>query len=115
MSRALLDNEALFRGSKPHDKEVEMLDGSKGTFHIRDLRDHEVQTYFADRKSTEKGEDPVETAEAHLCSIALVDEDGTSIITAERAATLKTVIRKRLVHAILDANGFIAPEKTAGN
>jgi hypothetical protein len=116
MSKALFDDETLYRGDKPHEKKVAMPDGSMGTFYIIDLRDHVIQSYFGAAKTDD---DSIEANDAALISAALREPDGvTEAISVDRAKTLRTSFRKSLVHAILDVNGFIRDDKTgskAGN
>jgi hypothetical protein len=115
MSKALLQDESLYVGDKPHKRDVVMLDGSTGTFYIRDLRDAEIQRYFgalrdAPAESPADGEeedDGNRLPSAALIAAGLCEPDGSPSITAEQAYRLKYAIRQRLLHAVLDANDLI--------
>jgi len=112
MSRALLGEASLYRGDKPHERVIQLPNGTSGTFYIRDLREIEVEAYFEKQRA---GGEQQMLAEIDLCVAAIMEPDGeTPSLDTDHASRLKMAVRKRLVHAILEVNGFIDAEK-AGN
>lgn len=95
---------SLFVSSDLHKREVTLFDGSAHTFWFREftaLEYREVQRLASS--------DDIADRDAHrsmLVSLCLRAEDGSEVLTPERAATLKPSVRDKLYIIALQVNGY---------
>ena len=96
--------DSLFVSDQLHQRPVTLFDGSVHTFWFREFTAAE----YREVQRLASSQDPAEQ-DAHrslLVSISVRAEDGTKVLTPERAAQLKPSVRDKLYITALQVNGY---------
>ncbi len=96
-----------------HPYEITLPDGSVHTFFFRDLTTKEWRRIHL--AETNKDENISASSNALMISFSLCDEHGHSVMTPEKAATLKGDVAGQMVQAILKINRLTSDEDPQKN
>lgn len=96
--------DSLFVGSELHARPVTLFDGSVHTFWFREFTAAEYREVQRLASSADAAEQ-----DAHrslLVAISVRGQDGSTVLTPERAAQLKPSVRDKLYITALQVNGY---------
>lgn len=100
---SLLD-ESLFISENVHAKDVELPDGKKHLFHLRELPAAEFHVFI----NAQREEDPDRQADSwpRLIAKAVATPAGDPVLSLDRARKLKFSVQAALVNAIREVNSY---------
>jgi len=99
----LLDD-SLFVSDKVHHKDVQLPDGKKHLFHLRELPAAEFHVFI----NAQREEDPDRQADSwpRLIAKAVATPTGELVLSLDRARELKFSVQAALVNAIREVNSY---------
>jgi hypothetical protein len=95
---------SLFVSDALHERTVKLFDGSEHTFHFREFSAAEYRE--VQRLARSDSDDDQDAHRSLLVAISLRAADGSVVLTADKAATLKPSVRDRLYITALQVNGY---------
>jgi hypothetical protein len=96
--------QSLFVSDELHAREVTLFNGSRHTFHFREFSAAEYRE--VQRLARSDSDDDQDAHRSLLVAISLRAADGSVVLTADEAATLKPSVRDRLYITALQVNGY---------
>lgn len=107
-------NEKIFIPATVEEREIELDDGSKATFHFRHLEVTHFELFAMQTNS--KDEEVAARAAAVLLAAGLCTADGKPALTLEQVVRIKRSVFQRMFRALLEVNEYgVRGEGKPGN